>query len=97
MLLYAAITIMLLHAARYCNAAEATVDAGTETGVVTPKSCPQGYYCMLNTETKHEYACSAGTYGNNTELEIQSECTPCDGGWYCPNEGKYILVIGSPQ
>lgn len=74
----------------YCDATEASTDAGYETGVVSPKSCPQGYYCMQNTETKHEFACPAGTYGAAIDLEINSECTQCDGGKYCPNEGQSI-------
>lgn len=73
---------------RYCDATEASTDAGAETGVVTPKPCPQGYYCMLNTETKHEFACPAGTYGAGTELEAESECSLCDGGYYCPSDGN---------
>ena len=47
--------------ARYCDPVEASSDAGYTTGVVTPEPCPQGYFCLLNTETKHEHPCPAGS------------------------------------
>lgn len=73
---------------RYCDPIEATAEAGYSTGVVSPTPCPPGHYCLLNTETSHEYPCPNGTYSNRTELESAAECIPCDGGWYCPTEGN---------
>lgn len=72
---------------RYCDPVEATVNAGHTTGVVSPTMCPQGYFCLLNTETKHEYPCPEGSYGNRTELENTAECNLCDAGYYCPTQG----------
>lgn len=77
--------------ARYCDPVEASSDAGYTTGVVTPEPCPQGYFCLLNTETKHEHPCPAGSYGNQTELESEAECNSCDGGFYCPTAGPHKI------
>lgn len=73
---------------RYCDPTEVS-----PVGVVTPETCPRGYYCLLNTETKHEYPCPVGAYGNRTELESSAECNLCDGGYYCPTEGEPGLAV----
>lgn len=71
------------------------MDAGYTTGVVNPSVCPQGYYCLLNTETRHEYPCPVGFYGNETALETSMECNSCDGGYYCPTQGHFIFFMRS--
>ena len=80
--------LSLIH--RYCDPVEASADAGYQTGVISPAICPRGYFCLLNTETKHEHPCPVGSYGNRTELESEDECNLCDGGWYCPTQGLLL-------
>lgn len=51
----------------YCDQNEAIAEqqsgAGEPShGVVTPKVCPDGFYCPNGTETERENPCPVGTY-----------------------------------
>ena len=37
--------------------------------------------------------CPASTYGDREGLAAESECTSCDGGYYCPTEGNLIVPL----
>ena len=47
---------------------------------------PPGKYCPGNTGYNMEL-CPRGTYGPTTMLYDASECTQCDGGYYCVEPG----------
>lgn len=47
--------------------------------------CPVGHYCPLGTGLPQP--CRNGTYAPTTRLKAESECTPCDGGFYCNGTG----------
>ena len=47
--------------------------------------CPEGKYCILGSVTGQD--CPAGRFGNQTGLRAETECPPCDPGWYCPSPG----------
>ena len=51
-----------------------------------PDPCPAGKYCPGNTGVNMEL-CPLGTYGPVEMLANASECTPCDGGYYCGQTG----------
>ena len=57
-------------------------------GVDVPTECPPGSYCPEGTLHSMEFLCPNGTYSNQTGLDDDSQCTPCDPGWYCSGEGK---------
>lgn len=46
-----------------------------------------GYYCPLNTEFAHQYACPNGTFNNVTAATSDNACQLCTPGYYCPNKG----------
>ncbi|CAC5381825.1 unnamed protein product [Mytilus coruscus] len=53
---------------------------------VAPQICPQGYYCPASTlaqQLRQPKACPVATYGNREGLEAETDCTTCDGGYYC--------------
>lgn len=56
-------------------------------GVDVPTPCPAGSYCPQSTKHSMEYLCPEGTYSNQTELWLESQCTPCEPGTYCAGEG----------
>ena len=60
----------------------ATPDTGY-TGTAGP--CPEGHYCPANTGVP--LPCPRGTFSNQTHLTISSECTDCNYGTYCAEEG----------
>ena len=71
-------------------------------GVDVPDICPAGSYCLEGTEHGLQYLCPAGTYSNQTGLENDGQCTPCDPGWYCSGEGVLLytqdgVVVIFPQ
>ena len=47
-----------------------------------PDDCPAGYYCPEGTGYVWE-PCPTGTYSPDTGLANDTQCTPCDGGFYC--------------
>ena len=47
-----------------------------------------GYWCPDGTRTAFEFPCPRGTYSNRTGLEMESDCTPCPGGFYCDAEAQ---------
>ncbi|XP_070551430.1 uncharacterized protein [Ptychodera flava] len=49
--------------------------------------CPQGYFCPEGTGYDYQ-PCPTGTYGANTGLIEESDCTPCTGGRYCDTPGS---------
>ncbi|PIK35709.1 hypothetical protein BSL78_27465 [Apostichopus japonicus] len=49
--------------------------------------CPEGHYCPPRTRYDTEFPCPRGTYSNRTGLNETSQCDPCCGGYFCPNEG----------
>ena len=60
-------------------------------GVSVPTACPPGSVCPLGTKDSMEYLCPAGTYSNYSSLNNETQCTPCDPGYYCSGEGQHIL------
>ena len=50
-----------------------------------PIPCPAGYYCELSSEVP--VACPVGTFGANTMLTPQIDCTICTKGSYCAEPG----------
>ena len=44
--------------------------------------CPRGYFCPNGTGSDWQ-ACPPGTYGANSRLSEERECTPCDPGMFC--------------
>ena len=50
-------------------------------------TCPECYYCPLNTERANQYPCPRGTFNNLTNRVEESDCQPCSGGMYCDQEG----------
>lgn len=63
----------------------------------SPELCSVGHYCVgtqgNNTDpTKRqledsEKPCPVGTYSNVTGLSAESDCTPCDSGYFCGESG----------
>ena len=51
-------------------------------------NCPMGHFCPAGTRTPTEFACPAGTYGNQTNYQNQSQCIACPPGSYCAGTGK---------
>lgn len=47
-----------------------------------PQACPAGYYCPEGTGHVWQ-SCPAGTFNPSTGLSNLTECTQCDGGFYC--------------
>lgn len=58
-----------------------------ELGSVNMTVCPQGYYCLNNTEFSSQYACPNGTYNNQTGATSADYCQLCPPGSYCPTDG----------
>ena len=48
--------------------------------------CPKGYVCPQGTGFDLQ-PCPVGTYSNQTGLHNAIQCTSCDGGMYCAEEG----------
>jgi hypothetical protein len=79
---------------RYCDPVEAAAFYGVPShGVVSPSSCPAGYYCPANTSSAHESPCPAGTFSNETNMYAEKQCTPCTGGYYCGSLGKISILV----
>lgn len=53
---------------------------------ITGSQCPRGHYCPPGSITGK--LCPPGTYNNGTGLREESQCTPCDAGYYCPIYGQ---------
>uniref|UniRef100_A0A7S3JP84 Chitin-binding type-2 domain-containing protein n=1 Tax=Aureoumbra lagunensis TaxID=44058 RepID=A0A7S3JP84_9STRA len=50
-----------------------------------PSVCPRGYYCITGVST---YApCPAGTFGNESGIRREEDCTSCLPGMYCDGSG----------
>ncbi|XP_071807027.1 uncharacterized protein, partial [Asterias amurensis] len=66
-----------------------TEGSDTATPEITFKGvagvCPVGSYCEAATDTPTP--CARGTFGNQTKLQAQSDCTYCLYGMYCDAEG----------
>ena len=75
MLLYVNLYIILGY---YCD--PSTVVAGDVSTVL--EDCPQCCFCPNGTGLDWQ-TCPAGTYGANTGLQKELDCTPCDAGKYC--------------
>lgn len=43
--------------------------------------CPRGYFCPTGNDIPEP--CRNGTYGDSNNLLAESECRPCDPGYYC--------------
>ena len=50
--------------------------------------CPEGFYCLEGTGSKHTYPCSEGTFQPSYGTTNESACLPCSGGYYCQGEGN---------
>ena len=55
-------------------------------GTVTPEDCPVGRFCPEST-TPDIPKCPAGTYNNTENLQQESQCTLCPGGFSCTLPG----------
>lgn len=44
-----------------------------------------GFYCALGTSTPAP--CPPGSFGASTGLNLVSQCTPCNAGFYCEASG----------
>jgi hypothetical protein len=53
-----------------------------------PVPCPGGYWCILG--VFEPTACPIGSYGGNTMLEAEAECTICTKGSYCAEPGIQV-------
>lgn len=51
--------------------------------------CPVGHFCPTGTGLPQP--CRNGTYAPTTNLKAESECTPCDGGFYCNGTGLHVV------
>ncbi|CAN0543877.1 unnamed protein product, partial [Ectocarpus sp. 8 AP-2014] len=47
--------------------------------------CPIGRYCETGTDVPTN--CPVGTYGAQTGLGFESECTACTPGYFCAETG----------
>ena len=50
-----------------------------------------GYYCLASTDLEpviDAVPCPASTYGDRDGLTQESECSLCQGGYYCPTDGE---------
>ena len=56
-----------------------------------PRACPQGFYCPAGTGYIWQ-SCPPGTYGSATLLSQESDCTSCDGGFYCQHYNDTIYT-----
>ena len=81
-------------AGMYCNNTGLVLPAGL---------CKAGYYCPINSSTSTQYKCTVGHYcpegtdlpkecpigtaSNTTGLESDSQCQPCEKGFYCSSTG----------
>lgn len=73
----------------YCDPVEvAAISGNPGDGVVTPVDCPAGYYCPSNTGAKSSFPCAVGTFSNSTQLQSQSQCQSCTGGYFCDTPGE---------
>ena len=56
-------------------------------GSTSPKQvdCPVGHYCPTGSDLPEP--CANGTYGPIIRLQVVSDCTSCDGGYYCNGTG----------
>ena len=82
---------------RYCNSVEATADLGSATGTITPKDCPTGFYCLVNTTSSGDYPCPMGTFNNLTGLQTEVECQNCTSGSYCGSTGMCVEIIAEEK
>ena len=55
-------------------------------------TCPPGHYCPKRTTHAYEYPCPVGTYTNARGLKTDTQCSPCDGGYYCDELGQTASV-----
>jgi len=63
---------------KYCNYDEAV--ASGEKGVVTPQTCPSGFFCPRGANSSTENPCPPGKYGPQPGLGSEDDCDDCDGG-----------------
>ena len=79
----------------YCDPVEvAAISGNPGDGVVTPVDCPAGYYCPSGTGAKSSFPCAVGTFSNTTQLQSQSQCQPCTGGYMCDTPGEDLESLG---
>ena len=64
------------HAGYFCD--------GISTSAIL--DCPQGSYCPSGTGVTQP-KCPRGTYGHSENLAAVEDCSPCDPGKYCSQEG----------
>ena len=81
--------ILLAVSFSYCDPVEVAALSGNPgDGVVTPSDCPAGYYCPTGTGAKSSFPCAVGTFSNTTQLQSQTQCQQCTGGYFCDTPGK---------
>ena len=54
-------------------------------GSAQPQVCPRGYYCI--TGVSAAIPCPPGTFGNQSGLRREEDCSPCSPGMYCDGTG----------
>ena len=65
---------------KYCD--DSIPADGSDPGIITPRDCPAGHYCLAGTKYFNQYPCDNGTYSASTENESQDDCEICtDGNW----------------
>ncbi|XP_042566185.1 multiple epidermal growth factor-like domains protein 6 [Clupea harengus] len=56
-------------------------------GVVTPVTCPQGYFCPGDAPLDSPVPCPRGTYSSTEGLSTADECWVCPAGHFCGSDG----------
>ncbi|CAH1789577.1 unnamed protein product, partial [Owenia fusiformis] len=56
-----------------------------------------GYYCPAGTRYSNEFPCPSGTFGNETGLQNEANCTECPCGYYCdqPAQTTYSKICNA--
>ena len=57
----------------------------------TPKICPTGHYCPINTKSSTQYKCGIGTYNPLTGATDPGFCINCPPGYWCGAQGLSVF------
>ena len=71
-----------------CKICEAGYYCDSFTGTYEQTMCPAGHYCPEGTFTP--VPCKPGTYNPILRATDQSECLPCQLGYFCPDFGMSL-------
>ena len=64
-----------------------------ESATVVPQLCEEGAYCAQG--SARPTLCPPGTYGARKGLASQSQCTPCEPGYWCRVGQRYNCSFGT--